>query len=310
MSSSKPATREANRRRNSVQTYTKALVQDSTDASEVSHFMAQFKKSSAKYETEFQLELEKYPNTMAKHYKNLVPSQVSHKTFVQRYYFRCCDEERILKELEASTAASSSGDSSGGHHQHQQQHDESNDRNVMQHHRHQNNDTIMQLPKRTVGPRGGSLRSFNNRGEKKGVQRSGSDRLSSRPSSGNHKSKRPTRSASSDDPEAAAAAAAKFGGDLGPGRPTSSNVTTMPPSVLKKPSSALRSKRAMSDQTIANGTASGVGKVHPQRGSTGALVRFRGVPEAEPARRAAWESEESHIKKMHTNSAAAPPTPF
>ena len=264
-------------------------MQDSSDATEVSKFMSQFQKSAAKWETDFQKDLEKYPNTLATHYKNLVPSQVSHKTFVQRYFYRCCDEERILKELEAASIGESGNE-----------HDETNDGDDQQ-----GSDTIMQLRKRNVGTRSGSQRN---------VQRSGSDRFSPGSPSGNQRRNRPLRSASSDDPEAAAVAAAvaaKFGG-VGPGRPASSNAIAMPPSALKKPSAMSRNKRTMSDQVVANGTSAerSGDNVHPQRGSTGALVRFRGVPEAEPVRRAAWESEESHIKKMHTDSAVAPPTPF
>jgi hypothetical protein len=98
--------KELNRRRSALETYTEPLLGTNnkksadTNATVISEFMSTFNKLMVLYESDFQKELTKFPETVGKHYFSLVPSEVNHKTFLQRYFFRCWDMERIKKDLD------------------------------------------------------------------------------------------------------------------------------------------------------------------------------------------------------------------
>ena len=91
---------EANRLRNQPETYTKPLTIGSFDIALVTDFMSEFNKDLDKYEADFKMQLEEYPTTLGIQYKALVPREVPHKSFLQRYFYRCCDLQRIQNEME------------------------------------------------------------------------------------------------------------------------------------------------------------------------------------------------------------------
>jgi hypothetical protein len=95
----------ANRRRNAVETYTQTLnlatLSSSEDDQELKRFMNDFDYS--KMEDDVQISLAKYPDSVAQHFKNLVPAKVSEEAFWNRYFYRC-DEKRILREMRRKEA--------------------------------------------------------------------------------------------------------------------------------------------------------------------------------------------------------------
>jgi hypothetical protein len=98
---SSSAQNEADRRRCLEETYTLPIKTTSVKAlTQVTDFMSHFNKFVETYESTFQTHLHEYKN-LQKLYRKLVPHEVTHKTFVQRYFFRCGDLQRIQDELDA-----------------------------------------------------------------------------------------------------------------------------------------------------------------------------------------------------------------
>lgn len=67
------------------------------EIAEIKSYLTDFYKTIYKRSGECQTILREHPNTVAVHYANLVPSQISYEDFWQRYFFRC-SEERIISE--------------------------------------------------------------------------------------------------------------------------------------------------------------------------------------------------------------------
>ena len=90
----------ADRRRHSVETYTKPLdpsaITESEEPRDFSLFMSNFDFSMQ--EDDIQIALAKYPDSVGVHYKTLVPETVSPQDFWLRYFY-LCDEKRILRGL-------------------------------------------------------------------------------------------------------------------------------------------------------------------------------------------------------------------
>jgi hypothetical protein len=98
----KLAQEEADRRRSCEETYTEPIMTTSVKTlTRVTNFMSEFNKLPEMYETEFKdKHLQEYKSDLLPLYRKLVPSELSHKTFIQRYYYRCCDLSRIQDELD------------------------------------------------------------------------------------------------------------------------------------------------------------------------------------------------------------------
>ena len=67
------------------------------EIADIKSYLTDFYKTIYKRSGECQAILRDHPNTVALHYANLVPSQISYEDFWQRYFFRC-SEERIISE--------------------------------------------------------------------------------------------------------------------------------------------------------------------------------------------------------------------
>lgn len=67
------------------------------EIADIKSYLTDFYKTIYKRSDECQIILREHPNTVAVHYANLVPSQISYEDFWQRYFFRC-SEERIISE--------------------------------------------------------------------------------------------------------------------------------------------------------------------------------------------------------------------
>jgi BSD domain len=101
LEASSNAQSEANRRRGLDETYTMPITTSSVKAlTQVTNFMSDFNKFAETYEATFQNHLQEYKNDLQKIYNQLVPQEVTHKTFIQRYFFRCGDLQRIQDELD------------------------------------------------------------------------------------------------------------------------------------------------------------------------------------------------------------------
>ena len=67
------------------------------EIAEIKSFLTDFYRTIYKRSSECHTILTDHPNTVAVHYANLVPSEISYEDFWQRYFFRC-SEERIISE--------------------------------------------------------------------------------------------------------------------------------------------------------------------------------------------------------------------
>ena len=104
-------------RRGRETTYTEPLLQrgqkqDEDDLAEVKTFLSSFYRTIYRRREECHAILRQHPNTVALHFANLVPDQMSYEDFWQRYFFRC-DVDRLLdqwdrrgKQLAAARAES------------------------------------------------------------------------------------------------------------------------------------------------------------------------------------------------------------
>lgn len=104
-------------RRGRETTYTEPLLQrgqkqDEDDLAEVKTFLYSFFRTIYRRREECHAILRQHPNTVALHFANLVPDQMSYEDFWQRYFFRC-DVDRLLdqwdrrgKQLAAARAES------------------------------------------------------------------------------------------------------------------------------------------------------------------------------------------------------------
>ena len=90
-------------RRNRESTYTEPIMKKSgqpkspEEIDEIKSYLTDFYKTIYKRNDECHTILKDHPNTVAVHFANLVPSQISYEDFWQRYFFRC-SEERIISE--------------------------------------------------------------------------------------------------------------------------------------------------------------------------------------------------------------------
>ena len=104
-------------RRGRETTYTEPLLQrgqkqDEDDLAEVKTFLSSFYRTIFRRREKCHAILRQHPNTVALHFANLVPDQMSYEDFWQRYFFRC-DVDRLLdqwdrqgKQLAAARAES------------------------------------------------------------------------------------------------------------------------------------------------------------------------------------------------------------
>jgi hypothetical protein len=103
---SSTAQTEADRRRGLEETYTTPITTTSVkNLTKVTDFMSDFNKFSETYESTFLNHLQEYKGDLRPIYRRLVPAELTHKAFVQHYFFRCGDLQRIQDELDEEEKA-------------------------------------------------------------------------------------------------------------------------------------------------------------------------------------------------------------
>merc|ERR1712176_88365 len=87
---------EIERRRNSIETYTNDIKPTSEEIQSFLNYTSEFYRNIKNLDEKIQQLLKNYPNTLARHYNELVikSNRVSHEDFWLRYFYRC-NEERI-----------------------------------------------------------------------------------------------------------------------------------------------------------------------------------------------------------------------
>lgn len=97
------AVAEIERRRGQESTYTTPLPRDALDLKD---FLSEFYRNILfKRQADMNADLLQFPQTVGKHYKNLVPNSIAYEDFWQRYYYRTASIERVMAELEAADEA-------------------------------------------------------------------------------------------------------------------------------------------------------------------------------------------------------------
>lgn len=87
---------EIESRRNTAETFTEPIKPEPHEIEDVKFYMSEFYRTIYNRTEEIQLLLKQYPDTLGKHYDNLVEKtgKVSYEDFWLRYFYRC-DEERL-----------------------------------------------------------------------------------------------------------------------------------------------------------------------------------------------------------------------
>lgn len=95
-------------RRNRESTYTDPVMKkgehkSAEEIADIKAYLSHFYRTIYKRSVECQTVLREHPNTVAVHYANLVPKQISYEDFWQRYFLRC-DETRVVAELDRAAS--------------------------------------------------------------------------------------------------------------------------------------------------------------------------------------------------------------
>ena len=95
-------------RRNRESTHTESVMKKGEHKSaegiaDIKAYLSHFYRTIYKRSDECQTVLREHPNTVAVHYANLVPKQISYEDFWQRYFLRC-DETRVVAEWDRAAS--------------------------------------------------------------------------------------------------------------------------------------------------------------------------------------------------------------
>ena len=95
-------------RRNRESTYTDPVMKkgehkSAEEIADIKAYLSHFYRTIYKRSEECQTVLKEHPNTVAVHYANLVPKQISYEDFWQRYFLRC-DETRVVAEWDRAAS--------------------------------------------------------------------------------------------------------------------------------------------------------------------------------------------------------------
>ena len=95
-------------RRNRESTYTDPVMKkgehkSAEEIADIKAYLSHFYRTIYKRSEECQTVLTEHPNTVAVHYANLVPKQMSYEDFWQRYFLRC-DETRVVAEWDRAAS--------------------------------------------------------------------------------------------------------------------------------------------------------------------------------------------------------------
>lgn len=112
----KSARAESDRRRKAKETYLEPLP-TTTTSSDAHDFCLDFPRNLNHRAQARAVQLQTFPDTVAVHYRSMVPKKVSEKEFWERYYFRC-DVDRIMAEGQGGGGGRRVFINQDHHHQH------------------------------------------------------------------------------------------------------------------------------------------------------------------------------------------------